>query len=162
MKEPVRRWGRKLMLHRRGTTTDNFLNIIQVIELGRKTGYLLVERGEGTAREEGELVFVRGQIIEANSGHLVGQQALNWLKTWGVCHFLFVPSPFSARPLRTQPNDTGIQLLNQKRFSRLHLHLFLLVDGQRNIIELARIIGKKPEEVQQLLSDMEAIGIIQQ
>jgi hypothetical protein len=150
------------MPHKRGTATDNLLNIIQVIQLGQKTGYLMIERGENVDREEGELVFVSGQIVEAHCGDLMEQQALDWLKTWKVCRFLFVPTPHSVRPQRVQHNDAGIQMLNQKRFSRLHLHLFLLVDGQRNVIELARIVGKKPEEVQKLLIDLEAIGIIRQ
>jgi len=122
----------------------------------------MAERGGGAAREEGALVFISGQIIEAHSGNLVGPQALAWLKTWRVCRFFFMPSPFSARPLRIQHDDTGIQILNRKKFSRVHLHLFLLVDGQRNIVELARLIGKTPEEVQKLLIDLEAIGIIRQ
>lgn len=150
-----------LMIYKRGTTTDNLLNVIQVIQLGRKTGFLLVERGEGTAREEGEIAFVSGQIMEANSGYLVGEKALNRLKTWGVCRFLFVPSPFSTKPVRIYRNDMGIQILHRKRLSRMHLRLFLLVDGQRDVVELARLVGKKPEEVQILLADLEAIGIIQ-
>ena len=207
------------MSQRRGTTTDNLLNIVQVIQLGRKTGILTTERGEGVTREEGKLVFVHGQIIEADSGYLVGQQALNWLKTWGVCRFLFVPSTnndagsqektqspgpyskassntnpsfyilsptegevlrskdtqplsyttdslpairsFAARPQRIYQNDIGIEMLNQRKLSRTHLRLFLLVDGQRNILELARLIGKKPDEVQRLLLDLETSGIIQ-
>lgn len=150
------------MPHKRGTATDNLLNIIQVIQLGHKTGSLMIERGEDSEREEGEIVFVSGQIVEAHCGDLVGQQALDWLKTWRICRFLFVPTPQSMIPQRTQHNDTGIQVLNQKRFSRLHLHLFLLIDGQRNIIELARLVGKRPEEVQKLLVDLETIGIIRQ
>jgi len=150
------------MSNGRGITTDNLLNVIQVIQLGHKTGSLMVERGEGGAREVGGLVFARGQIIEASSGNLVGEQALAWLKTWGICRFLFVPSTSSSRPLRTLKNETGIKILNKKKFSRVHLHLFLLIDGQRDVVELARLIGKKPEEVQKLLTDLETIGIIQQ
>ena len=150
------------MQHKRGTTTDNLLNIIQVIQLGQKTGYLMTERGEESEPEEGELVFVSGQIVEAHCGNLAGSQALEWLKTWRVCRFLFVPTSLSARPQRTQHNDMGIQILNQKQLSRLHLHLFLLVDGQRNIVELARLVRKKPEEVQKLLVDLETIGVIRQ
>jgi hypothetical protein len=150
------------MPHKRGTATDNLLNIIQVIQLGQKTGYLTIERGEGSEKEAGELVFVSGQIAEAHCGDLMGQQALDWLKTWRVCRFLFIPTPLSVRPQRIQHNDAGIQILNQKRFSRLHLHLFLLVDGQRNIVELARLVGKKPEEVQKLLIELETIGIVRQ
>jgi Domain of unknown function (DUF4388) len=208
------------MSQRRGTTTDNLLNIIQVIQLGRKTGILTTERGEGVTQEDGKLVFVQGQIIEADSGYLVGQQAVNWLKTWGACRFLFVPSTnnnttnsqekaqspvpysrtageisssfyilsptegevlrsrdtqplsyttdslpairsYSAMPQRIQRNDIGIEIINRKKLSRTHLRLFLLVDGQRNILELARLIGKKPDEVQKLLIDLETNGIIQ-
>jgi len=150
------------MPHKRGTATDNLLNIIQVIQLGHKTGYLTAERGEDLKREKGELAFVSGQIVEAHCGDLVGLQALDWLKTWRECRFLFVPTRHSKIPQRVQQNDTGIQVLNQKRFSRLHLHLFLLVDGQRNIVELARLVGKRPEEVQKLLIDLETLGIIRQ
>jgi hypothetical protein len=209
------------MPQRRGTTTDNLLNIIQVIQLGRKTGILTTERGEGITREDGQLIFVNGQITQANSDRLVGQQALDRLKTWGGCRFIFVPSindhtvslqdnlhtqssrsytgtfsdtnpslrtlsptqgetyrdtqplthtteslliihSFSERPQRILQNDTGIRILNRKKLSRTHLRLFLLVDGQRSIAELARLIGKKPDEVQKLLIDLENIGIIQQ
>src|SRR5215469_8927528 len=97
------------MPHKRGTTTDNLLNIIQVIQLGQKTGYLMMERGEGSEREEGELIFISGQIVEAHSGDLAGQQALDWLKTWRTCRFLFVPTPHAMNPQRIQQDDTGIQ-----------------------------------------------------
>ena len=76
------------MPQKRGTATDNLLNIIQVIQLGQKTGCLLVERGEKTALEEGEIVFVSGQIVEAYTNDLIGQRALDWLKTWKLCRFL--------------------------------------------------------------------------
>ena len=150
------------MPQKRGTTTDNLLNIIQVIQLGRKTGCLMVERGEGIGREEGDILFVSGQIVEVHSGDLAGQHALDWLKTWSVCRFLFVPSSLSTTPLRIHHKETGIQILNRENFSRVHLHLFLLVDGQRNVVELARLVGRKPEEVQKLLIDLETIGIIRQ
>jgi hypothetical protein len=80
------------MSQRRGTTTDQLNNVIQVIQLGRKTGVLTVERGEGTNLEGGEISFVNGQITHAHIGQLDGQKAMNWLSTWGNCRFLFTPS----------------------------------------------------------------------
>jgi len=150
------------MPQKRGTATDNLLNIIQVIQLGQKTGCLLVERGEKTALEEGEIVFVSGQIVEDYTNDLIGQRALDWLKTWKLCRFLFVRTSLSSRPMRTQNTETAIQVMNQSQLSRLHLHLFLLIDGQRDVVELARLVSKKPEEVQKLLMDLETIGIIRQ
>jgi hypothetical protein len=80
------------MPQQRGTTTDRLANIIQVLQLGRKTGHLTVERGEGAAREQGEILFVHGQVIEARAGQFYGQQALSRLNVWGACRFMFYPS----------------------------------------------------------------------
>jgi hypothetical protein len=80
------------MSQRRGTTTDNLNNVIQVIQLGRKTGVLTVERGHETTLEFGEITFVYGQITYAHIGELDGQIAVNVLCSWGLCRFLFTPA----------------------------------------------------------------------
>lgn len=216
------------MSQRRGTTTDRLSNVIEVIQLGRRTGFLTVERGEGPGREEGELTFVHGQITYARGGQFVGQRALDWLHSWGACRFTFVssvpgrstqplhetPRTLSTQPLRdtgaypqfprqtfetphpptppyiikdrewNQPpsngfgtrtsslsfsnprrirqDDEALRLLDQAGLSRLHRHLFLLIDGRRSTIELIRLMARPQEEVQRLLYDLERIGIIQQ
>ncbi|GER92061.1 hypothetical protein KDW_62230 [Dictyobacter vulcani] len=197
---------------KRGTPTDQLTNVLQVIQLGRKTGQLSVERGEGPQREWGEVTFSNGHITAAQSGQLDGQTALAWLRTWGPCRFVFVstqtdritgpmahisgpssmPSPpptsqsdFSAQhltdpnqramtgplkavsspvtqgPRRTSAADAGLKRLTQANLSRLHRHLYLLIDGNRSFIELVRLMGRQPGEVQQILQDLENIGIIQ-
>jgi len=93
----------------RGTVTDQLINVIQVIQLGRKTGVLTVERGEEETRQEGEIVFVSGQITEAYCGKLSGQKALSWLCTWGLCRFNFVPSERTTRPLPALPKAPTTQ-----------------------------------------------------
>ncbi|MBO0778382.1 MAG: DUF4388 domain-containing protein [Ktedonobacteraceae bacterium] len=76
----------------RGTLTDQLLSVIEVIQLGKKSGLLTIERGERGTIEQGELTFVHGQIIQARCGPYSGQQALNWLRSWNICRFLFVPT----------------------------------------------------------------------
>jgi len=201
------------MTQRRGTVTDRLLNVIQVLQLGKKTGNLLVERGEGMKLEDGEIIFSNGQVIQAQGGRLQGQEALSWLSTWSTCRFIFVPETKAAttRPLgssqltslpaarstitqplkdtqphlpvasstrqeldwieqkspATQPGphrtcaaEDAFRLLDRAGLSRSHRHLFLLVDGHRTIVELVRLTGRPPEEVQRLLHDLEDIGVI--
>lgn len=192
------------MSQRRGTLTDQLTNVIQVIQLGRKSGLLTVERGEGSKVERGEITFVRGQITQAQVGNIGGQLAFNWLSTWGACRFTFTPAsasssttqPLYAReiqssdtnprfrippttqltpaiptaqragsslsiPQRKAPGDQALRILERAGLSRLHRHLFLLVDGRRTTTELVRLMGKNYEDVYRLLLDLEQIGIIQ-
>ncbi|GAC1371123.1 MAG: hypothetical protein NVS2B12_25910 [Ktedonobacteraceae bacterium] len=203
------------MSQRRGIATDQFINILQVIQLGRKTGRLRVERGEGAQREEGEILFDCGHVVKAHCGQLTGEHALTRLKTWGACRFIFIntvterttaplpelrafpstdadhvalqdsgpqlrlsthggqggewstatgPLPSTATPsgpYRLYHTEEGVQIIMQAQLSRLHRHLFLLVDGQRTLPELARLLGRRSEDVQQLLLDLEWIGVIQ-
>jgi len=203
------------MSQRRGITTDQFINVFQVIQLGRKTGRLIVERGEGMQREEGESLFDYGHVVNAYSGQLTGEAALTRLKTWGTCrvifmstvaerktgplpeirsspstatdHFFFqdsgpqpsfsppsshqnsewsamtgpLPPATAHGPYRLYHTEEGVQMIMQANLSRLHRHLFLLLDGQRTQVELARLLGRRFEDVQQLLLDLEWIGVIQ-
>ncbi|GHO96858.1 hypothetical protein KSF_069060 [Reticulibacter mediterranei] len=97
------------MSQRRGTTTDNLNNVIQVIQLGRKTGVLTVERGHEATLEVGEITFVYGQITHAHIGELDGQIAVNVLCSWGLCRFLFTPSGSerSTGPIPSQPHASS-------------------------------------------------------
>jgi hypothetical protein len=194
------------MTQRRGTATDRLSNVIQVIQLGRKSGILAVERGEGFALETGEMSFVQGQITDAQSGERSGQRAIEWLLTWRACRFLFMPlisekstRPMSALPLteatmqdtdpylnanmqaapmpqwnrvterksvrvpqRTKPLEVASQIIEKSRLTRAHRRLFLLVDGQRTIEEMARLTGRSEGEVQTMLQEMEWIGVLLQ
>ena len=47
-------------------------------------------------------------------------------------------------------------------FSRTHRRLLLLVDGQRSVPELIRLVGRSSEEVFQQLSELERAGFIHQ
>jgi hypothetical protein len=84
------------MPQQRDTATDRLLNVIQVIQLGRKSGLLSVERGKGMQFEEGMIMFVNGQATQASVGQRTGLEAFNWLSTWNACLFSFIPSSTTA------------------------------------------------------------------
>ena len=80
----------------RVTATDRLANVIEVVELGQRTGLLAVERGSGSVLEEGELYFVSGRVIYASLAGLRGREALAALSRWGPCRFGFdseIPQP---------------------------------------------------------------------
>ncbi|HKF35392.1 MAG TPA: DUF4388 domain-containing protein [Ktedonobacteraceae bacterium] len=73
------------------TSTDRLANVIEVIQLGRKTGVLTAERNAGTLLEQGMITFVKGQVTLASAGQYSGFPAFSVLKTWGACRFAFTP-----------------------------------------------------------------------
>jgi len=203
------------MAQQKETITNSLADVIQVIQLSRKSGVLTVERGEGETFEEGMITFVNGQVVEAQTAAFNGQNALRWLGSWGTCRFAFIPTPTSeipSIPLVSTPafeqrmRDTGthpripisplresaarrqagnngtgqvisfisasavphlvipleesLRYVDQLGLSRQHRRLLLLVDGQRNVAEMARLIGRTLYEVQQLLADLEQAKII--
>ena len=249
----------------------------------RQTGILTVQRSKAGVREIGTITFLNGEPVEAYAGERLGDDAIQWLYTWGRCQCDFLPqtpadivissppslpdvetplspltflsrlrigrnqeanefSPanqsdnldslsrsdradrfnesrreqpsfisdiahiqsqsipetpmppsFQPRPaqppFRTTASDSNIifsewlqngnqplqqapqriwqgqdalTFLERTRASRLHRHVFLLLDGQRNLPDLARITGHSPEEIKRLLNDLERLGMITQ
>ena len=97
-------------MYQRGTAADRLADIIQVIRLARRTGQLIAERGvDFTTLEEGTIMFVDGQVMEARAGYRNGLDAFNWLNSWQSCRFTFVPSappatlPGISTPQRQTP-----------------------------------------------------------
>lgn len=89
------------------TETDRLVNVIQVLQLGQKTGRLLVERNTGSLFEQGIITFVQGQVVQASVNQQQGPDALNWLKSWGACRFAFTaeqrPPTTAQMPTITSP-----------------------------------------------------------
>jgi len=204
------------MAPQKETITNSLANVIQVIQLGWKSGVLIVERGEGATFEEGMITFVNGQAVEALTAFFNGQDALRWLGSWGTCRYAFIPtqtseipsipapvstpafeqgmtdtkthpripiSPLresaarrqasngrtgqvnSLMPASTVPHlvksiEESLHHVEPLRLSRQHRRLLLLVDGQRNIADMVRLIGRTQYEIQQLLVDLEQAEII--
>src|SRR2546421_7427569 len=84
------------MAQQKETITNSLADVIQVIQLGRKSGVLTVARGEGETFEEGLITFVNGQAVAAQTTGFNGQNALHWLCRWGNCRFSFFSTPTSG------------------------------------------------------------------
>jgi len=76
---------------------------MDVVELGRRTGMLSVERTVGVMLEEGEIYFVSGTPIYAIHGPWRGRDALETLVRWNDCRFGF--DPHAPQPI---PNISGL------------------------------------------------------
>ena len=132
------------MQHKSGTTTDRLNNILQVLQLGRKSGHLITERGEGAKVERGEIVFVHGQITFARCGNLYGERALQWLQGWGPCSFIFTSTPHENT---TTPPDRGFHAdayrssPSQPSLPSVHSPLREIRSRQRNTDQIAVTTG---------------------
>ncbi len=62
--------------------------------------------------------------------------------------------PMPGIPYRTKHIDSVLPHMEPMGLSRIHKRLFLLIDGQRTIPEIARLMGKRPEEIQEHLNDL--------
>ncbi len=82
------------------TSTDRLANVIQVIQLGRKTGTLTAERDGSSGLEQGIIFFVNGQMTRARAHQLEGASAYHWLNTWSACRFTFTPSASPATTVK--------------------------------------------------------------
>lgn len=70
-------------------TISKLSNIISMISLGQQSGILRVVRGQGPAREIGQIKFINGQPTSALLGQLTGASALAVLQNWGECAYSF-------------------------------------------------------------------------
>jgi len=103
----------------RVTTADRLSNIIEVVELGRRSGLLTVERGSQHALEQGEVYFLQGRAIYALVEGLRGREALSVLAGWGQCRFAFetnvpAPAPNIAAPQPIPPAHRGSSAPSQQ------------------------------------------------
>jgi hypothetical protein len=69
-----------------------------------------------------------------------------------------LPSPEVPSPV--DQHYIGLQKIEQLGLSRAHRRLFLLIDGRRSAPDLARLMGRGKDEIDQLLQDLEQLAII--
>lgn len=247
----------------------------------RQTGILTVQRSKAGVRDVGTITLLNGEPVEAHAGHRLGDDAIQWLYTWGRCQCEFLPQapadivisppppppdvetslsplaflsrlrigrnqeanessqanqsenldnpnrpdradrftessreqppfipavahfqpqlapetpippsfqlrpaqpsfrttssniifsewletenqPLQQAPQRIWQGQDALVFLERTQASRLHRHVFLLLDGQRTLPDLARITGHSPEEIKRLLNDLERLGMVKQ
>lgn len=64
------------------------------------------------------------------------------------------------RPRSIRSTGQALRMIEVAGLSRTHRRLFLLIDGNRSIDELASLVGRTPDEVTILLRDLERESII--
>jgi hypothetical protein len=94
---------------------------------------------------------VRKIVSEKNKNKLEDTEAL-----------IIPPAPLSPDviPSRIEAYDKALQLMKIAEYSRIHHHIFLLVDGHRSVGELIRLTGRRKDDVVKLLRDLEKLHII--
>lgn len=103
----------------RGTATNKLADVIQMLQMARKTGNLLINRdGFDGLIEQAIVVLQNGQIIDAGLGPYRGTEALQRLQGWQFCYFVFQtltqPSSPSLPPVQMSPvsNHSGMGFNN--------------------------------------------------
>ena len=148
----------------------NAESLSEVLELARTrrlNGMMTIEHSQGGRVEEGEVFFQTGQPINARVGHLVGQDALNWLMKWRNITYTIG----TEESLQSVSSTPGIEwLVPQKRgierevlalpLTRRQRFVYFLVDGHRTVADLARCTGKNTQEIELILSELREQGLV--
>ena len=151
-------------------TKGNAERLDSVLELARarrQNGMITIEHTQGGRVEEGEVFFQTGQPINARVGHLVGQDALNWLMKWRNITYTIG----TEESLQSVSSTPGIEwLVPQKRgierevlalpLTRRQRFVYFLVDGHRTVADLARCTGKNTQEIELILSELREQGLV--
>src|SRR6185312_3737719 len=99
------------------TETDRLTNVIQVLQMGQKTGRLIVERNDGPLFDQGMITLVNGQVVQASLNQLQGPEAFNRLKNWGACRFTFTPEQKSGAISRIPTQPPGGRMNGHRSFN---------------------------------------------
>ncbi len=96
-----------------GTLTERLKDVLQVLQLARKSGTLTVERAlDNGLIERGLIILLNGQVTEVSMNGYQGQRAFDMLMGWQPCYFMFHLSPPTgpltqpATPLPHYPTNT--------------------------------------------------------
>ena len=126
------------------------VDLLQTIELGRKSGVLTLERGPHQAR----LYFSDGQVVDAETGKLRGEDAVYRLLTWEEGNFE-IDFKGIDRPNRIHTTTQGLLMEGMRRVDEWGRLLEQLPPIQTiyqvDYSELAERLSELPDEVNTLL-----------
>jgi hypothetical protein len=92
----------------RGTATDKLVDVIQMLQMSRKTGILHVNRdASDNTVEQGAVMLQNGQITDASLGPYRGAEAFQRLQGWSSCYFVFQTSTHPPQGARQPPSSGG-------------------------------------------------------
>lgn len=101
----------------RGTATDKLVDVIQMLQMSRKTGILHVNRdASDNTVEQGAVMLQNGQIMDASLGPYRGAEAFQRLQGWASCYFVFQASaqpPQGARQISPSLPPTQMSPVNR-------------------------------------------------
>jgi hypothetical protein len=63
-------------------------------------------------------------------------------------------------PFRLVNGPEVVNYMERFGLSRLHRHVFFLLDGQRTAVDVVRLTGRSFYEIQHLLADLERLGLV--
>lgn len=63
-------------------------------------------------------------------------------------------------PIRLLNGPYAINYMERFGLSRLHRHVFFLLDGHRTVVDVVRLTGRSFYEIQSLLVELEELGLI--
>src|ERR1700721_203023 len=92
------------MMKAQGAATDKLADILQILQLARKTGQLALERViADNMLESGVIILQDGRVTDASIGPYKGTSAMKLLSKWGKCSFIFHPSSVQQGPITPIP-----------------------------------------------------------
>jgi Domain of unknown function (DUF4388) len=78
------------MIKGRDNATESLADLLELIRMRRQSGLLTIEPLQATHFEEGEIYIQAGQPTYANTGQLLGKEALLRMLSWRQVYFTFL------------------------------------------------------------------------
>jgi hypothetical protein len=142
---------------RNGMAAFNYLNMWQTCRFAFVSQ---TEQSSFPARPTTQPLTPQPRNSSRTSGQL--SNATTSTNTDSLSYPYQVPERQPSCPLRTPSGEVAVQHPENFQLPRFHRRLLLLINGQRNVQELARLMVRNFNEVQALLNDLERSGFIQQ
>jgi hypothetical protein len=163
--------------------TDSLIQYIQAIQHDRRTGVLLVRRGNRNVQEEGTIHFVQGHIVETKLNRHIGSAAFNELCSWGNCQVSFFsnyqqerkdpvtptpPSLLSQNPTPPpgqiglyQANSSPLEILSSPSYPSYPSYPRVAQTGEQGVLPSTDVLRAKPSQTHQFSAALQMLDNLQ-